>query len=283
MNVERLSVIDYPEINDTGYYYQLTQGRLLSDRIHNHEFYEIIIVFEGECIHNINGISYKYETGDIVLLRPDDIHYFTSQSRNNNIMALSVSGKEINKFFNVYNEDILNEINKLSLPVRYKLNNIRNEFIILANLVMKTHFTHENYTDRNKIILNLVVTFYITYHLPKVSNKMPDRFMAAIYKMQSPENIREGMRALLRISNYSHVQLCRLMKQYINMTPVDYIISLRMSLAYDLVTGSDLNFDHICEEAGYASFSYFSKLFHKTYGITLTQARNARQRKILTV
>jgi hypothetical protein len=52
------------------------------------------------------------------------------------------------------------------------------------------------------------------------------------------ENIRDGMSALVRLSGFSHGHLCRLMKEYFNMTPNSFISDIRMVYAANLLLNS---------------------------------------------
>ncbi len=44
--------------------------------VHKHTYYEIIFILRGKGIHNINGNTYPYESGDVFLLGPEDFHSF---------------------------------------------------------------------------------------------------------------------------------------------------------------------------------------------------------------
>jgi len=43
---------------------------------HNHTYYEIIYIMKGKGIHQLNNNLIPYQTGDLFVLAPDDIHYF---------------------------------------------------------------------------------------------------------------------------------------------------------------------------------------------------------------
>ena len=46
--------------------------------------------------------------------------------------------------------------------------------------------------------------------------------------------------------------------------------------AWELVVSSEESYEAICEAVGFSSFSYFCRLFVKTYGITPARARKSR-------
>ena len=83
-------------VND--YYLQLTDGKTLSPHPHIHDFYEIIYVLSGSCIQNVNGTDILCPVGSIFIVKPMDVHFFSSQEKNTNIMALSIKKEEFEKF-----------------------------------------------------------------------------------------------------------------------------------------------------------------------------------------
>lgn len=61
-------------------------------------------------------------------------------------------------------------------------------------------------------------------------------------------------------------QLYRLMKKYVNQTPVEYIRSVRLDKAAALLEKGDLNVSEVMYRVGFSSPSYFSKCFHARFG-----------------
>ena len=81
----------------------------------------------------------------------------------------------------------------------------------------------------------------------------------------------------MRLSNFSHAQLCRLTRKYLNQTPGEYVNGIRMKYAWKLVAAGKLDYETICETVGFASYSYFCRLFEKTYGATPARVRRTRR------
>ena len=91
--------------------------------------------------------------------------------------------------------------------------------------------------------------------------------------MNTMENIKEGIPAFLRVSGYSHSQLCRLMKKWLDTTPKEYINKVRLEHAYTMIVSSDQRFEEIADAIGFLSVSHFSDLIKKTYGFTPAELR----------
>lgn len=64
-------------------------------------------------------------------------------------------------------------------------------------------------------------------------------------------------------------------KKNLGMTPGEYINSVRMKYAYEMVMSGEKDYETICEEIGFSSYTYFCRLFEKTYGATPAKTRNS--------
>lgn len=67
----------------------------------------------------------------------------------------------------------------------------------------------------------------------------------------------------------------RLWKKHVGMAPHRYRIELRMTQARRLLTETALNISEIAYRTGYSDPLYFSRLFHKTTGLSASDYRNA--------
>ncbi len=75
--------------------------------------------------------------------------------------------------------------------------------------------------------------------------------------------------------NYNKDYLARLFKQHTSMGPLEYIHSVRVNKAKELLTRTALNVREIATETGFTDDKYFMHLFRKYENMTPTQYRNA--------
>lgn len=78
------------------------------------------------------------------------------------------------------------------------------------------------------------------------------------------------------LANYVHMNvdyLSRIFKREKNMTLNEYIIGCKMEVARNLLQTTRLPVGLVAARVGYSDFSYFSKLYKKTYGHTPTEER----------
>ncbi|MBE5733207.1 MAG: helix-turn-helix transcriptional regulator [Clostridiales bacterium] len=78
------------------------------------------------------------------------------------------------------------------------------------------------------------------------------------------ENI--GASEIARNINYSPAQVYKLVKKYFALSPANYINSVRLQKAEQMLVSSDRNVTEISLAVGYDDCAYFSKLFKKSYG-----------------
>lgn len=64
-----------------------------------------------------------------------------------------------------------------------------------------------------------------------------------------------------------------LFKRHTGMTYSDYLNSLRLNRAKELLSSTALSISEVAEQSGYSDYFYFNKLFKKTFGITPAKFR----------
>ena len=66
----------------------------------------------------------------------------------------------------------------------------------------------------------------------------------------------------------SHTALNKKMNGLLNMAPVDYIRTKRLSIAAHLIASGEARINEVCYSVGFTSPSYFTKCFKSIYGVT---------------
>jgi AraC family transcriptional regulator, arabinose operon regulatory protein len=83
--------------------------------------------------------------------------------------------------------------------------------------------------------------------------------------------------SLLDLARRVHVSrwhLCREFKRYFGISPIEYVLRLRMQHAAHLLRDPDLNISDIARQCGYDDPFHFSKLFRKHHGLSPRHMRN---------
>lgn len=261
---------DYADLVNTHYYFQMTFYRRLNDRPHDHDFYEIVYVIEGGMFHTVNSVDIEAGQGSLTLLRPGDWHQMTRQLPHTHVLCLSISVEEMEKFLTAYHCDLSSSPFPPTLILSAQQ---QNEYKMTFDKAMVEDY--EQRIPHLSVLTGMSLQFYIQdsyFKVDRRKNRTP--FLEALSQFNTPENIREGVPALLRISNFSHAQLCRIMKKWMNVTPQQYVVDLRLNLALKLIQDCDLDLQSIAEQVGYSSFSHFNMIFSQRFRMTPAAMRS---------
>lgn len=252
------------------YIYQYVQNRALSNICHYHDFYELIFLTKGSCTHLVDDIEYTAQAHDLFLIRPGERHIFLSQSDFLELLCLSVAKEEFDALASVYSSNLKDTILQFPGPI-----------CIPCKLPLEIHYI------QSKAATSYEVTDYkvLLFHLLKIfadhtayESDMPELLRNAVLEMRKRENIKIGIPAFLSITHYSQTHLSRMIKKYFGIKLHDYILNLRLEAAYNDLILTTKAPEEISESVGYNSFSHFSKIFTKKYGITPAVLRKEQGR-----
>ena len=214
----------------------------------------------------INGQEYLHKKDDVIILCPGDTHYFTGQSEELEIFSLCVEKNEYEILWSLIFDAGEN-------------NPSINDFIIFNNKEVGV-FLEKECSSLLSYPMTSLCRFYVMFLLKKLLeinvnnvNSSPLALTTALSKMSNKENLRDGIKALLRLTNYSISQLERLMKKHFGVTVHEYIRNERLLFAHHLIISSGESIEEISESLGYASFSHFNRIFKAKYGITPSMLR----------
>lgn len=240
--------------------YSHALNRRLNQEEHCHDFYEIIYLFSGFGEHRVNGKMQRVSAGDITVLRPGDAHLFVEQSDMLELFSISAKPAEMERFLETYRLRA-DMVEAAEAPV-FRMGSVQ------ASNVLKLFYRLTRLSDESereavlRVILGMTMEHYTLLKL----DKERDWFQSILFHMRKPENLQEGVPAMMRIANLSHAQLCRVMRKKGLQPPKVYIKELRLSTAYELIQNTSLSYEDIAQQVGYASVSHFSTAFRMRYG-----------------
>lgn len=260
--MEKYKVNDFKNFEKTKYYYQLTYGKTLLIKEHTHEFYEIILVLRDKVLHSFNGEKRWLFENNFIFISPDDRHCFLRQNKNSNVFVLSVEKERFEAFVASHQ----------FTPV-YGKSYIANSDRLIRNV----NQLFENY-DWTIQLLNAFLSDLFTYAVRDCisdNNKgIPCAIIEAVELMRKPENLAKGVSKFSEISGYSRSQLNRLINKHYNQTPHKFLLDIQMSIAKELIEHTNLSFEEISANVGFASTSRFYGVVKSYFGCTPKELRN---------
>jgi AraC family transcriptional regulator, arabinose operon regulatory protein len=111
--------------------------------------------------------------------------------------------------------------------------------------------------------------FYCISHYGKGEKKewiIPERILKVRDYIEREFSKKISLELLAKIANLSIPHLCAEFKRYMKVSPIEYCIRFRLSLACGYLTGTSDRIGEIAEAIGIPDGPYFSKVFKRRYG-----------------
>ncbi len=241
------------------------------DVIHTHEFYEIVYILEGSINHVLNGEVRTLRAGDIVYMNLNDVHGYLRESGNTckhrdivmrtdffdslsaflgqEFKTAYCSGR-LPKIISLpmtqienYEQRITNTLMTFNIESDYRLASIRALCISLLNNLIEEQIYHND-------------TYY-----PMWYRELLGRFHVLDF-------LRAGLDYILEPFHFNKAYLCRSFRKYTGCTMTEYLNKARLQQAAFQLQYTDKTILAICNDVGFASVSYFNKLFKHAYGVS---------------
>ncbi|MBQ3084033.1 MAG: helix-turn-helix transcriptional regulator [Clostridia bacterium] len=249
--------------------------------LHWHEEYEFIMIENGCALCVINGEPIVLKQNSVILLQSGVLHMIHPSS--NNITAIVVSpsfwaDKTVLELFSghINFQSIFDHTDPVDLSVIEILKyivKIYDEQCFGYEFIMKSKFT--------ELFATLLQNGRFS-HAPSLGKKLPAEFKNLMNYVHEHYSEKISLDTLSSISFYSKAYIIKLFKKYTNLTPSEYIIQYRLSMAKRMLQSSKENNLDIALACGFNSESYFIHIFKKHFGIT-PQAYRSRIKSTIAI
>lgn len=264
-------------INDPSRAYAgiISQQRQLAFR-HSHDYFELFVVYRGTAVHRCNGGSRALAKGTVVLVRPDDLHYYSDMSSDFAIINVLIPSRTIHALFEYLGPGY---DSRRLLSTRYppstqvSPSGFKALVTELEKLVLSKRLLKSRSDAYFRItLLNLLATCF-PMGPTGTHTELPVWLRWLALEMMKPENFVEGLPAMRRLSAKSEEHLARACRRYLHHTPTEFINELRLEHTARAIMTTDEKIIDICADAGFESLSYYYRLFRKRFGMAPRQLR----------
>lgn len=260
---------------------------------HKHtDFLELVIVLSGSAMHHVNNDdAYFIKKGDVFVLGDGVSHAYTETNQL----------KICNIMFRPELLGDMKDVRTLSgfhaLFVIEPYLTTQSEFQSHLTLTLENYEKVRNYTDimlseyqedkpGRKTLLTAYFTILVTflsriYDLPeKKTNASILNIAKSVSFMENHYMDNISIDEIAAISNLSPRHFSRLFTASYEITPGNYILSLRLQHACNLLKHSTQTVTEIAFASGFHDNNYFSRQFHKKYQISPRDYRKRYQVEI---
>ena len=276
----------YTDLNPK-FLYACEQDRIEANDLHTHDFVEIILILRGKAWFEIEGHEYEAEEGTVVVVNPGMHHRSllkpekTGNSRPAREFHLAFTGVE---FVNcrkgclplfrgcqitaVLPEETRRELFELcaaieheaggSAPGRYfMLKAYQIQVLCLLERFRRQEIQLEDVQNHKTSVRCEFKSINKKYVIRRIMDYMENHYQEKISLDQIAAN--------MYLSSY---YISKLFKSETGDTPINYLISLRMKKARDLLEETpERPVQEIAAAVGYEDAYHFSKQFKKYYGM----------------
>lgn len=216
---------------------------------HNHVLWELFYVRTGTGVYCNRGKEYPFSPGSIVISRPGELHYERSPEGYGNYYMFFRS------FF--MTED---------MPF-YMLRDIEGHYVrSLIEILISLEDSESNQSLRSavfealhQVIRSLIPSQQLNVHVEKLKHEIEENFRDPGYSQNASASL------------FCPDHIRRLFIRDVGTTPHQYLISLRVNYAKQLINDRDcsqLTLKEIAFRAGYSDYYYFSRQFKQHTGFS---------------
>lgn len=244
---------------------------------HCHDYIEIAFLAQGTCIHEYHNEKVKLIPGDIFIITPNEEHSYeiTSKTVIYNCLfypeALGEDWDKLKKVSGIYDLLIIEPFYRLETGHQEVLHLISSEIDTIISILDTMLVEQENRLDGSELIqkANLVRFLCVLGRIWKM--KFSSRFnlycsrrnMLAEAIAFIEQNIKENIKieSVASKSYLSPNYFRRIFKEITGLTPIEYINSLRISKARQLLEKGKSSITEVGEAVGIPDSNYFAKIF----------------------
>jgi AraC-like DNA-binding protein len=244
-----------------------------NENIHYHDFFEINYVIDGSPVGIIDSQEIRFSHGDLLLMNPNAVHYFSKYRDGEDIILNIVlpvetfrksvflpllSDRELNAFFIRY------QVETRESSFIY-LETARNEMEKVLEMMITEYLEERSYSSTIMESLLTVLFSYIlrAYGKDRESrNNRVDQILNYIYRNYRSCSLEE----MGTHFNYHPKYISALIKKHSGRSFRELLTNIRLQNALQYLTHSALTIEEIVEEIGYQDKSSFYQSFKKEFG-----------------
>lgn len=256
---------------------------------HTHDFIELEIVVDGTADHIVEGKKYQIKKGDVLVLLPGYVHelqnvnelvIYNFKFNLDKLILLDTDIEKLSGFQTLFLYQPMNHYYNEYHSYMYLDDSSLNEAILLCDLVLAEW---NNRKEGYKWVIKSYFLALITY----LSRNFSPNTSSSSYKAQdiikTVSFIHENLNNKITLSQLSSMaclserQYCRVFKEIYGVSPIDYVISCRLTLACKMMKNTKLSIQQISIACGFGDKVSFSRLFKNRFLITPGEYRKRLQ------
>ena len=237
---------------------------------HWHKKIEILYITGGSMQIICNNEIFQAYKGDIVFVNPDDVHSAQCNFEDAEYVCIIIDA-------DIFISNKLDICDKTILQLHnssYKIKSLIEDDSYLLSIIKKV--LDENKTQDSKRLMLIKSNLYqfliycICNHIRTESyqaNKDNENYVVTelLKYIQTNYSAQITSKDMAEICGYTPSYFCRYFKNFVGKTPVEYLNTIRIKKAHEMLCNTNKTITEIALAVGYTSLNYFSRQFRNLF------------------
>ena len=225
--------------------------------------YQIVYIANGKLHLYLNGKYSIIQKGNMILFRPGDPQiYDLFASDQAETYWVHFTGNNIERLLDYYNISRDKSVFFTGLSSNYKW--------LFRQMIQELQLRRKNFNDTLPLQLRLLMLYISRSEedSPPVSAELFDEVETAMHYFNKYFYMPIVIEEYAKQHKMTPCWFIQNFKKIAHATPMQYIVSLRISNAMNLLDNTNYSVEKIANSVGYENALYFSRLFRKHTGLS---------------
>lgn len=255
-------------VTSCGYYRVYSRPTVSTERPNGRKDYQLLYIATGKGHFYFDGKERILTEGNMILYRPHEPQmYYYHASDKIEVYWVHFTGRDVEAVLKKYGLPETENVFYTGTSPDYQC--------IYREMIQELQLCRANYEEL--LSLTLMRFFIMINRFIDEGKKSGSDIQNEIERATHYFN--ENYNKPINIDEYAesrHISTCwfiRSFKQILKVTPMQYILSLRMANAQSLLETTENSISEIAEAVGYDNPLYFSRIFRKNVGVSPSEYR----------
>jgi len=245
-------------------------------QLHCHmDYYELLYITKGAVRYIVNDSEYLLQRGDMTFVRQQDWHQLCN-GKNDEVEHVNLCVKTdcFRMIANMIDPTLLERLEKAKALPFIRLSDRELEELDDCARKINTSVAETPNASRTYMLILLCLA------LNAIGNKWacPDAdypiwFRNLLDQINASEFMDCNVGDIYALCHFSPPVIINTFKQYLGVSPIQYLINMKMNYACNFLKNTDFSVLSICQKLGYDSLSHFNHIFKRVKGKTPSEYR----------
>lgn len=256
-------------VTSCGTYRLSTIPRLPTYRPHGRIDWQIIYISKGKAYFHFNSVENEciVNAGNLVIFQPKELQKYEYYGEDKTeVYWIHFTGSDVNNLLHKYRIPFVEHVFNIGISTDYDR--------IFHQMIQEMQKKRDGFEEMCTILLShLLIITTRQIHMPQANISTNQIVEAACEYFGEHYNENISIETYADDIGLSPCWFIQKFKHSIGTTPMQYIMTLRISNAQNLLITTDYSVSEIASLTGYSNSLYFSRIFKQHVGCSPTQYR----------